>query len=627
MAAPRLFRLRSEVAVAPSGPVAERLPVARVRVDTGVFHLDQLYDYSVPEKLSELIIPGVRVQLPFGNRETEGIIVARVANPERAGTLKPITKVLSPHCVATPASLALIEKAAEFYCCNPWDLLRSAIPPRVASVDKELSVTQTHAESKGGNKVRSFHSFRPFVASDKQLPEIVDGFIRSGSVLIVAPDEKDVDRLISSLSQKYENVLRLSSSSTREERYRNFLLAMRLESSIVVGTRSAVFTPVKNLSAIVIYKETSPDHFDLRSPGWNSSTIARMRSELEGVGLVFTGFTPSVRVAYEIDHRSIKFNNQRTQVNVQAFTPSEGTLLPGRIYSEIKKALKKGPVLFVAPRKGYGNALLCAHCRNVALCKCGGRLSVASKGLAPTCVHCGTRFPSWRCAFCDRDKQYLAGRGIERAAEEISRAFPGFPVVISAGEVIKESVDSRPALVLATPGAQPHVDGGYAAVVVLDAIRFFSHTDVNGQERARELLFETASLVNRDGQVLLVLDDSHPIVAALARWNVAPLLKRELAERDELLLPPSVMSAVLVMDQGAAPAIMSGLKKALEDDRLPSSTRLFGATILPKGQAKIVMHVSHEQSLDLGAVLHELQRKRSISKKDLLTLRIDPYSL
>ena len=627
MAAPRLFRLRAEVAVAPSGPVAERLPIARVRVDTGVFHLDQLYDYSVPEKLSEHIAPGVRVQLPFGNRETEGIVVSRVANPESAGTLKVITKVLSPHCVATPASLALINEAAKFYCCNPWDLLRSAIPPRVASVDKELSVTQTPTQSKSGTKVRAFQSFRPFIASDQQITEIVEGFIKSGSVLIVAPDEKDVDRLISSLSHKYQDVLRLSSSSTREERYRNFLLAMRLQSSIVVGTRSAVFTPVNNLAAIIIYKESSPDHFDLRSPGWNSSTIARMRAELQGIGLVFTGFTPSVRVAYEIDRSTIKFNNQRTQVNVQAFSPTDGTLMPGRIYSEIKKALKKGPVLFVAPRKGYGNALLCAHCRNVALCKCGGRLSVSSKGLAPTCVHCGTSFPTWKCSFCDRDKQYLAGRGIERAAEEISRAFPGFPVVISAGEVIKESVDSRPALVLSTPGAQPVVAGGYAAVVVLDAIRFFSHTDINGQERARELLFETASLVSSDGQVLLVLDDSHPIVAALARWNIAPLLKRELAERDELMLPPSVISAVLVMEQTSASPILSGLKKALEDGRLPSSTRIFGVTILPKGQAKIVMHVSHDQSSSLGAMLHELQRKRSIAKKDLFTLRIDPYSL
>ena len=627
MAAPRLFRLRAEVAAAPSGPVAGRLPVARIRVDTGVFHLDQMYDYSVPEKLSELIVPGVRVQLPFGNRETEGIVVDRVANPEKAGTLKAITKVLSPHPVATSTTFELIDRAADHYCCNPWDLLRSAIPPRVASVDKELPVVAKTPSSAKSKKTPVYQSFTPFSPSHEQIGAIVAEFNRLGSVLIVAPDERDVDTLIKSLSGRFDNVLKLSSSSTREERYRNFLLSMQLEFSVVVGTRSAIFAPVRNLESIIIYKESSPDHYELRSPGWNSSIIAQMRAESEGLALVLTGFTPSVRAASEIDQRTIKFNNQRAQVNVQAFTPSDGTLLPGRIFSEIRKALKKGPVLFIAPRKGYGNALLCSHCRNVALCKCGGRMSVASKGLAPTCVHCGSTFPTWRCSYCDRDKQYLAGRGIDRAAEEISRAFPGFPVVISAGDVIKESVDTKPALVLSTPGAQPQVSGGYAAVVVLDAIRFFSHTDINGQERARELLFETASMVSVEGQVLLVLDDSHPIVAAIARWNIAPLLKRELADRDDLMLPPSVTSAVLVTDQSAAPAIVSGLKKALEDFRLPSSTRIYGPTLLPKGQAKIVLHVSHGQSSDLARILHELQRKRSISKKELLTVRIDPYSL
>ena len=627
MAAPRLFRLRAEVASNPSGPIADRLPVARVLVDTGVFHLDQKYDYSVPEKLSDVVVPGVRVQLPFGNRETEGIVVERVAQPERAGTLKTISKVLSPHVVATPALLDLIDKAADFYCCNPWDLVRSAIPPRVAGVDKEIPVVHQASHVSKSRKPTVFQSFKPFVSSHEQISDIVSDFKNLGSVLIVAPDERDVEKIVESLSSTFNNVLKLSSASTREERYRNFLLSMRLDSSIVVGTRSAIFAPVRNLAAIIIYKESSPDHYELRAPGWNSSAIAKMRAESEGLALVLTGFTPSVRVAHEIDARTIKFVNQRTQVNVQAFVPSDGTLLPGRIFSEIKKALKKGPVLFIAPRKGYGNALLCSHCRNVALCKCGGRLSVASKGLAPTCVHCGSSFPAWRCSYCDRDKQYLAGRGIDRAAEEISRAFPGFPVVISAGDVIKESVDSKPALVLSTPGAQPQVNGGYAAVVVLDAIRFFSHTDINGQERARELLFETASMVNVDGQVLLVLDDSHPVVAAIARWNIAPLLKRELADRDELMLPPSVSSAVLVTDQAVAPVIVSGLKKALEDSRLPTSTRIYGPTLLPKGQAKIVLHISHGESSDLAKILHELQRKRSISKKDLLTLRIEPYSL
>lgn len=627
MATPRLFRLKAEVAPAPSGPIAQSLPVAKIRVDTGVFHLDQLYDYIVPEKLSDSALIGVRVQLPFGGRETEGIISARVAHPDRAGELKAITKVLSPHAVATEATLTLIENAAQLYCCNPWDLIRSAIPPRVASVDKSLPVVQATRTTQRSAASPIFHTFSPYLPSHRQMVDLVHGVKRNGSVLIIAPDEHDVDQLVGVLSASFENVFALTSSLSREDRYRNFLELQRLPLSIIVGTRSAVFAPVNNLATVIIYKESSIDHCEVRSPGWNTSTIAKLRSDKEGVSLIYTGFSPSLNSACEVDQKKMKFVSQRFQVEARAFSPSEGALLPGRIFSEIKKALNNGAVLFLAPRKGYGNALLCAHCRNVANCDCGGRLAVASKSMAPTCVHCGASHPQWKCRFCGRDKQYLAGRGIDRAAEEISRAFPGYPVVISAGEVIKSSVESKPSLVLATPGAQPEIPGGYAAVVILDGMRFFSHTDINGQERARELIFETASLIQEKGRVLLVLDEVHPIVAALARWNVAPLLKRELAERDELQLPPYVASAVLVMDALTSPQILSGLKKALAEGRIPSSTRIYGPTVLPKSQAKIVLHVSHDQWPELGRVLHELQRKRSISKKDLLTLRINPYSL
>lgn len=626
MATPRLFKLKAEVAPAASGPRALVLPVARVRVDTGVFHLDQLYDYAIPEKLSAQIQIGVRVQLPFGGRETEGIVQERVAQPERAGALKPISKVLSPHPIATVESLTLFEVLAEKYACNPWDIIRSAIPPRVASVDKLFTSIQ-FGKNKPGKTGTTFETFHPFTQPHRQLNTLVSENFDSGSVLIVAPDEKDVDQIIESLSESGFSPLKLTAAMQRDQRYSNFLTAINSDKSIVVGTRSAVFAPLTNLATIIIFKESSFDHYEVRSPGWNSRAVAQLRASQEKLKLVLTGFSPSIEVGFEIENRHIKYITSRESIDVKAFTPSDGALLPGRIFSEIRAALKVGPVLFLAPRKGYGNALLCAHCRNIALCECGGRLSVESKAANPICVHCGKSFDSWKCSFCHRDKQYLAGRGIERASEEISRAFAGFPVIISAGDVIKEKIENKPSLVLATPGAQPDVAGGYAAVVVLDGIRFFAHTDLRTAERARELFLETSALISRKGKVLLVLDESHPISASIARWNVAPLLKRELTERSELQLPPYTTSAVLVMGQSDATQIFTGLSKAIEQGRLPQSTRLFGPAPIAKEQAKIVLHVENSEAPALIGVVHELQRRRSIAKKELFTLRINPYSL
>ena len=366
MATPRLFRLKAEVAPAPSGPIAQSLPVAKIRVDTGVFHLDQLYDYIVPEKLSDSALIGVRVQLPFGGRETEGIITSRVAHPDRAGELKAITKVLSPHAVATEATLTLIENAAQLYCCNPWDLIRSAIPPRVASVDKSLSVVEAARTTQRSAASPIFHTFSPYLPSHRQMVDLVHGVKRNGSVLIIAPDEHDVDLLVGVLSAAFENVFPLTSSLSREDRYRNYLELQRFPLSIIVGTRSAVFAPVNNLATVIIYKESSIDHCEVRSPGWNTSTIAKLRSDNEGVSLIYTGFSPSLNSAYEIDHKKMKFVSQRFQVEARAFSPSEGALLPGRIFSEIKKALNNGAVLFLAPRK-------CSFVRSLQKC-CALRL-------------------------------------------------------------------------------------------------------------------------------------------------------------------------------------------------------------------------------------------------------------
>ncbi len=87
MATPRLFKLKSQIIAVPQGPSADFLPVASVWVDTGVFHLDQPYDYEIPQRLSNSIAIGVKVAVPFGNREVEGIVITRKKNSDSATKL------------------------------------------------------------------------------------------------------------------------------------------------------------------------------------------------------------------------------------------------------------------------------------------------------------------------------------------------------------------------------------------------------------------------------------------------------------------------------------------------------------------------------------------------------------
>jgi primosomal protein N' (replication factor Y) len=122
----RPLRLKSEVAKLRPEASSSSLPIARVWVDSGVFHLDQHYDYLIPDNLSSAVRTGIRIQVPFHGREVEALVLSRVSTSD-SPVLKSISKVISPHSVATVESLALIEAVATRWAAHPYDILRSAI--------------------------------------------------------------------------------------------------------------------------------------------------------------------------------------------------------------------------------------------------------------------------------------------------------------------------------------------------------------------------------------------------------------------------------------------------------------------------------------------------------------------
>ncbi len=635
MAGPRLFKLKSQIAPALDGPVATHLPIAQIWVDSGVFHLDQLYDYAILQLLSEQVQTGVRVQVPFNNREVEGLVLRRSPVTSRAGAIRSITKVLSSIPVATTNSLELITTVAKGWAGNTWDLIRSAIPPRVASVERgyiravAAAATASSSKSAESPKELIFASLIPHTDPELQVARRAVEALARGSVLLIAPNEALTQSIAQYLQELDSSIsiLHLESSIGRAQRYKNFLIAMNPGPHIVIGARAAIFAPVGNLRSIIIHRESSSDYFELRAPAWNVRDVAMARHESEDVSLLFTGYVPSLDIAALIDAKRISYISQRLELSVRAFPSLDGALLPAQIFSPIRRALKLGPVLFIAPRKGYGNALLCAKCKNGALCGCGGRLQVASKASDPSCFQCGKADDDWKCKWCGESRKYLAARGIERASEEIGRAFPGYPVIVSAGAAIHRKVSGDPALVLSTPGALPKSSSGYSAVVILEGLTFFSHSDLRGDERARELFFESAGAVAPGGEILLSIDENHPIVAALARWNPTTLLKRELAVRRDLNLTPYSKSALLICESREATQLLEGLQRSIQEGRLPQSVRVLGPSSLGEASAKFVLTSNSEGFQKVVAFLHELSRRRSMAQKSPFTIRVEPYSL
>ena len=620
----RPLRLKTEEVSRQDKAIAQSLPIARLWVDNSLSHLDGTYDYLVPDRLDLQVQPGVRVGVNFSGREVEALVLERIDSEPLAG-LKIISSVLSPIVVAPPQLISLISLASKRWLAHPYDFVRSAIPPRVASVEKKLSPeVQSYEGKKPKNSETSFIHIQPHENAIAKTIDFALGKLKQGSVLLVVPEERELQRVIEYCGDR--SVV-LSGSQSRTDRYRNYLAAINGTENLIIGTRSAIFAAPRDLKTLIVFREISESFYEPRTPGWNVRDVSLLRSSTEGLDLYFAGYSPSSEIAEMIASSKIRFITKRNKLKVSNFPSLNGELLPGRIFTSIRTALKTGPVLFLVPRKGYASSILCKKCRNVALCECGGKLSKTGSKESAHCVHCGVKSSIEKCKWCGSDSTILIGRGAERHAEEIGRAFPGYSVLYSNAERPIEEVESGPALVIATTGMVPRSKEGYSAVVLLEGDSFFSFADLRAQERARESFFEASSHVQVNGEIVTVIDSTHPITSALARWNPSIMATRELADRKEVALPPYTRAVIIDTETKEATGIIAGLRKAVLDMRLPSSVVVLGPSQRSGDVARILLTCDLLQSEEFLNFLHEFIRHRAIAKKSKLFIRVDPYSL
>jgi len=622
------LRLRVQKVDRGESTASSELPVARLWVDTGLSHLESTYDYLVPQTLDALVSVGVKVLVDFSGRKVDAFVIDRVSSSS-AGNLKFIEKVTSPVPLLTSEIITLVAAVARRWGAVPSEILSAAIPPRVISVEKSVrqSSTSELLSLRNQSPSHSYYLFTPGEDPFHTIAEWVKRRASQGGVLVVLPELREVHSLANELTLLGVDFSVLDASLARTTRYANFLQVATGESKIVIGTRSAIFAPVSNLQTIVIFREGSESHYERRTPGWNVRDVAIIRSQLAAIDLTFAGFAPSSELSLLIESEAIALKGKSAKVDANSYPQVQGELLPDRIFSPIRSALTRGSVLFLVPRKGYSQAISCTSCRNIGLCECGGRIYFGGPDKGFICSLCNLTTTEWSCKWCKKSSPNLLGRGNLRYAHEIGRAFPGFAVISSDATHAVQKIENQHTIVLSTAGMAPVVKGGYQAVVILEGDNLFSQLDLRAQERAREAIMQSASLLSPHGKALVVIDNAHPIVAALSRWNLSPLLSRELREREQTQLPPLVHAIVLEIAHSDAPTFVTGITSSIKEGRVPSSTRILGPTRIDEEYSRVILTVSRDHGQDLFDFLVTYRKKRGIAKKSIPRMRIDPYVL
>ena len=636
-------------------PVAEVLPVARVAVDSGQPHLDRPFDYGVPADVADQAQPGCRVRVRFSGRLVDAILLERSATTEHSGALMPLASLVSPEPVLAADVAALARVLADRSAGVLYDVLRLALPPRHAKVEGEPPGSPAEIPSPpevgtwsryaagpaflqalaAGRSPRAVWAALPGPTWPAEVAAAAQATAASGrGTVVVVPDARDLDRVSLALGEVPHAVLRADLGPA--ERYRRWLRVRRGEVCVAVGTRAAAYAPVADLGLVVIWDDGDDLHAEPRSPYVHVRDVLVQRAHLAGAAALIGGFTRTAEGQLLLDTGWAKPLLAARQEIRLAAPRVEGTSeddlagdplaraarLPARAFEVARRALADGaPVLVQVPRRGYAPLLACARDRTPARCEvCAGPLAVPRSGAMPTCSWCGALVGDWRCPACEGRAMRAVIVGVRRTAEELGRAFPGSPVRISGRDEVLATVPGTPALVVATPGAEPVADGGYGAVLLLDGWVLLGRADLRTGEEALRRWAAAAALARPGAPVVIGADRGVPQVQALTRWDPAGAAERELAERTELGFPPATrMAAVDGPPEALAGPALIGL--GLE------GFELLGPVPLSPGRERLLVRVPRSRGAELATVLKALVGTRSARKAEPLRVELDPQSL
>jgi primosomal protein N' (replication factor Y) len=227
--------------------------------------------------------------------------------------------------------------------------------------------------------------------------------------------------------------------------------------------------------------------------------------------------------------------------------------------------------------------------------------------------------------------------GAGRTAEEIGRAFSNTKVITSGGNKVIHEIPNEPSIVVATPGAEPLIEGGgkYGAAVLVDTWSLLTRADLRATEDVLAKWMHVSTLVNsgaKGGEVVIVADPSLRVVQHLIRWDPVGAAEAELADRREVRLPPAVAMAAI---DGAA----QSLDAFIDSADLPEHAEILGPVDLPPGvklpgeyddqehgpAQRMLIRTPLGPRGQLGHALKAAQVRRA-TRKDTLPLRvqIDP---
>jgi primosomal protein N' (replication factor Y) len=630
--------------------------IARVWVDSPLPQLDRLFDYRIPAELASDVRVGIRVRVPWrsAGRFVDAYVVDLVDSVEFTGVLSEIEATVSTVPVLAPEIAVLARKAADRAAGSAIDIVRVAIPGRQARVEKAWlasgppsplpAVTAAPIEGYAAGCIEAaVNSGGRLAVNAIPLGAEVETGVWAGrwtvtlataaavslasgrTAILSVPDYRDQEQLAAALAAVLpaERIVRLDARQSNPDRYRAFLRCIGDEALVIIGNRSVVYAPAKNLGLIGVWDDGDPLHSEPLAPYVHTRDAALLRQEQQGCALVFVGHSRSTEVERLVELGWLDSVSPTPSVLpkvIPTATQTSGDRLaaqariPSSAWRQARDALASGPVLVQVARPGYAPRLACVDCGQSARClRCEGPLAQKTSRSMPACSWCGALAVDWRCDNCDGTRLRLVGAGgASRTAEDLGRAFPGVRIIVADGDRPILSVGPEPALVIATRGAEPRAAGGYRAVLLLDGDRMTARESLRVGEDCLRWWSNATALAARGAPTFLV-GVGGALASALSTWRQSEYARAELVDRRRLRFPPAIRVASVTGPLEAVAAAVAAVSIPQED--------VLGPVETGQGSARTILRFDYAHGAEVAAELRAEVIRSATSRRRSLASR------
>lgn len=554
--------------------------------------LRRLFDYLPPKDLdlTTKLIPGTRVRVPFQSRSLVGILISiEKTSHVPYEKLKHAEALLDEAPILSDDVYTLCQWAAEYYHYALGEVLSAALPawlrkgkPALVKDKKEKMCEQTSATlTLNDNQAQALdaiiakkNSFNVFLLdgitgsgkTEVYLQTIRHILDNAQQVLVLVPEISLTPQTIARFRARFDvPIVTLHSGLSEQARLQAWLAAKSGKAKIVIGTRSAIFTPFQRLGLIIVDEEHDTSFKQQDRFRYHARDLAIKRASINHIPIVLGSATPSLETLLNVKRNRYHYLSlplraggahvpQFEILDTRRITLEEG--LSPTLLKMMQTHLDEGnQVLLFLNRRGFAPVLYCADCAEIINCKrCDARMVYHRKPPKLKCHYCDTEgFIPKRCAACNSENVQPVGLGTQRLEQKLEYHFSGIPIIRvdrdttskknSMQALLDEINTHQKSILIGTQMlAKGHHFPNVTLVGVVDADSGLFSVDFRAAEQMGQLLLQVSGRAGREekkGTVLIqTRHPEHPLLHTLVREGYAAFSDKLLIEREQALLPP-----------------------------------------------------------------------------------------